>query len=94
MKQQILNRVNLKQNFGYTLNHLQDVAEKVLSEKEFHIYLVKSSKDASECDGMDGILLNGKYFDWRTFSFKQREIVSAWLDYFTNQQLEKIANAL
>lgn len=90
----ILNKVNLKQNFGYTLNKLQDVAEQVLSKKEFRAYLVKSSLDADMCEGMDGILLNGQYFDWRTFEFKQREIVSAWLNYFDEEQLMKIANAL
>ena len=90
----ILNKVNLKQNFGYTLNKLQDIAEQVLSKKEFHTYLVKSSLDADMCEGMDGILLNGQYFDWRTFEFKQREIVSAWLNYFDEEQLMKIANAL
>ena len=90
----ILNKVNLKQNFGYTLNHLQDVAEQVLTKKEFNAYLVKSSNDANMCEGMDGILLNGQYFDWRTFEFKQKEIVSAWLNYFDEEQLMKIANAL
>ena len=90
----ILNKVNLKQNFGKTLNKLQDVAEKVLTKKEFHTYLVKSNLDADMCEGMDGILLNGQYFDWRTFEFKQREIVSAWLNYFDEKQLMKIANAL
>ena len=90
----ILNKVNLKQNFGYTLNKLQDIAEQVLSKKEFRTYLVKSSLDADMCEGMDGILLNGQYFDWRTFEFKQREIVSAWLNYFDEEQLMKIANSL
>lgn len=90
----ILNKVSNNKSFGFTLNHLQDVAEQVLSKKEFHTYLVKSSLDANMCEGMDGILLNGQYFDWRTFDFKQREIVSAWLDYFGEDQLMKIANAL
>ena len=89
----ILCKVNLK-DWGRALNKLQDVAEKVLPKKEFKSYLIKSNADMDKCDGMDGILLNGEYFDWREFTYKQKEIVSAWLRYFDEDQLMKIAKAL
>ena len=90
----ILSKVDLEQDFGKTLNHLQNIAKKVLSKKEFDIYLELAGDDIEECEGMDGMLLNGCYFDWKEFSYKQREIVSAWLSYFNETQLGKIAKAL
>ena len=90
----ILSKVDLNEDFGKTLNYLQDVAEKVLTKREFNRYLKVSNRDIQECDGMDGILFNGQYFDWKEFNYKQREIVSAWLGYFSPDQLHKIAMAL
>ena len=39
MYETILKKINPKSDIGKILNHLQDVAEQVLSEKEFHKYL-------------------------------------------------------
>lgn len=78
-------------SFGVILNRIQDKAEKVLSEKEWNNYLRASSKDADRCAGMDGILLNGHYFDWKEFEVNKKQIVSAYLDYFSEAQLGKIA---
>lgn len=94
MYEKILKKVDSKSEIGATLNYLQDVAEQVLSEKEFTLYLVKSTKDMDECEGMDGMLINGQYFDWREFNFKQREMISAWLSYFSESQVDKIARAI
>lgn len=94
MYETILKKINPKSDIGKILNHLQDVAEQVLSEKEFHKYLVKSCKDMDECEGMDGMLINGQYFDWREFNFKQCEMVYAWLGYFTDKQIARIGSAM
>ena len=89
----ILAKVDIS-DWGKALNKIQDVAEEVLTEKEFVEYLHKTHRDNRACDGMDGQLFNGEYFDWKEFGYKQKEIVGAFLKYFSEDQLQKIANAL
>ena len=81
-------------SMGKALNTIQDVAERVLSKRRWRQYLIDSSKDAKECDGLDGILLNGEYFDWREFTRKKDDMVKAYLRYFTDDELTLIANAM
>ena len=88
-KEKILEKVNLKRDFGYVLNELQDIACENLSKRSVNNYLRASCRDANACEGMDGMLINGHYWDWKEF-FKVREIVSAWLDYFTESELQTI----
>lgn len=90
----VLFKLNFERDFGEILNHLQDVAEKALTKREFYKYLRASCADMGKCDGMDGILINGHYFDWKEFKYKKVEIVTAWLNYFNEKQLIKIAQAL
>ena len=93
MEKIILNKVkNL--DMGYSLNRIQDVAEQVLSKKRWKQYLIASNQDAQECEDMDGMLLNGEYFDWRSFGPQKNNIVRAFLRYFTDDEIEKIALAL
>ncbi len=91
----ILNRYSdiiKRGDWGKVLNILQEIAEKVLSENEFKHYVNKSVSDAGRCVGMDGILINGHYFDWKDFDKKSEDIVLAWLDYFTPSEVKRIAN--
>lgn len=81
-------------DMGYSLNHIQDAAEQVLSKKRWQEYLEASNSDADKCEGMDGILLNGEYFDWRSFGPQKNNIVRAFLRYFTDSEIEKIALVL
>lgn len=81
-------------NMGAALNHIQDVAEQILSEERWDSFLIATNVDASECEGMDGMLLNGEYFDWREFEFKKNEIIRAFLRYFTYEEIASIAKAL
>lgn len=81
-------------DMGYSLNHIQDAAEKVLTPERWDAYLIASNIDADECEGMDGILINGEYFDWRSFGPKKDNIVRAFLRYFTPSEIELIAKAL
>ena len=81
-------------DMGYSLNHIQDVAEQVLTPKRWTEYLIASNADANECEGMDGILINGEYFDWKEFGPHKERIVRAYLRYFTDDELVLIANAL
>ena len=83
-----------RDNWGYGANHIQDVAEKVLTKKEFNAYLKKSNKDVDACEGMDGQLFNGQYFDWRQFETQGVQILSAFLDYFDDVSLMKILGAM
>ena len=89
----IINKVK-KLDLGHALNHIQDVAEQVLTEEEFQRYLIDSSKDADECDGMDGMLLNGRYFDWREFNWNKDQMVKSYLDYFTWDEKVRIVQHL
>lgn len=77
-------------NWGKALNQIQNIAQDVLDDKAFDRYLKKSNKDAKTCDGMDCIVLNGKVFDWKEFRSKADQIIDAYLDYFTNVELQLI----
>ena len=90
MKQKILNKVDLSQGFGVVLNKLQDIACEHLPQRSVEMYLQASNEDMNECEGMDCLIINGRYFDWKMFDIKAREIVSAWLDYFSERDLKVI----
>lgn len=93
MKEKIIEKLKEKKeslNMGKTLNYLQDVALKVLSPRKAHEYISKSSNDARQCDGMDGLFINGRYFDWKVFETQKYDIVKAYLDYFDNDTLVAI----
>ena len=77
-------------NWGEGANKIQDVAEQVLSKKDFREYLIKSSEDMSVCEGQDGVLFNGQYFDWKQFDYMSHNILDAFLDYFTDNSLKRI----
>ena len=90
MKQKIIAKLNLKKGWGKCLNLIQSIAEYVLPSDEWERYLAAATQDAKECEGMDGLLLNGQYFDWKEFDYRCGEIVSAYLDYFNDTQLKLI----
>ena len=94
LKQKIIAKLNLNKGWGKCLNVIQDIAEKVLPKKEWLSYLKSSWEDAQACKGMDGVLLNGQYFDWRQFETHSREIVLAYLNYFSDEQLQLICQNL
>lgn len=79
-------------DWGVILNDLQDIACDNLPQKSVNRFLKASSKDANDCEGMDCILLNGQVFDWRVFNRKGKQIIEAFLDYFTEKDLEIICN--
>ena len=85
----IHNKIKNK-SMGESLNCIQDVAEKVLDKRRWRQYLIASSNDANECDGMDGLLLNGEYFDWKVFEVKKDNMIDAYLRYFTESEVKRI----
>ena len=78
------------ENFGKILNYLQDIAEECFSEKAFKRYLINSSRDASECEDLDGILLCGDYYDWKEYDYRRNTIIRSWLKYFNENELETL----
>lgn len=93
MIEKILNKVK-RLDMGHALNKIQDTAEKVLTPTRWNVYLRLSSQDIRRCDGMDGLLLNGEYFDWKEFNTKKDNIVKAFLRYFTDAEILLISNTL
>jgi hypothetical protein len=93
-KRKILEKVDMSEEFGVILNTIQDVAYDNLPAKSVNRFLTASYADAEECDGCDYILLNGQVFDWKEFSSRKKEIVLAYLDYFTSREIETIYNNL
>lgn len=81
-------------DLGNSLNRIQDVAEKVLTPRKWVRYVAKSHKDYVACEGMDGILLNGEYFDWKEFTYNKDNIVKAYLRYFDENDIRLIAKAM
>jgi len=81
-------------DWGKAANFLQDLAEQRLTEQEFEDFLIRANEDVISCDGMDGQLINGFYFDWREFDFKKRDIINAFINYFNEEQQLKMERGL
>lgn len=96
MKEVILKKLSPNQikRWGATLNLIQDIAIGNLPTKSVKRYVERASDDAGKCEGMDCILLNGRVFDWREFSRRGEEIISAYLDYFNEDELRIINSKL
>ena len=94
IEEQIISKTKNQGEFGAMLNYIQDVAEEVLTEREWDAYLEKANNDTEQCEEQDGILLNGEYFDWRQFKSQRFNIVKAYLRYFNQEQLNKILKAI
>lgn len=82
--------VDLKaRSWSDVANLIQDAAYDTMSQEEFDAYSMVVEEDIFETSGTDGLLFNGFYFDWKEF-WDTESIVSAYLGYFTDDQLELI----
>jgi len=97
-KKDLIKKIEIKyfdlNDWGAILNELQDIACDNLPQKSVNRFLKASNADAQKCEDMDCILLNGQVFDWRLFDTHGEEIINAFLDYFTQEELEIIGNKL
>lgn len=93
-KEKILKQFNINGNWGEVCNDIQNIAFEVLPEKSLKKYNKLVGEDLEKCEGSDFVVFNGQYFDWKEFGYRSRDIVSAFLDYFSNTDLLKIAEAL
>lgn len=93
MLETILNKVR-KLNMGKSLNKIQDVAERILTKRRWRQYLIDANKDVDKCKGMDGLFINGEYFDWKEFEWNKDAIIMAYLRYFTDEEIMQISMAL
>lgn len=93
IEEQIISKMHTK-TFGEAANEINDTAERVLSKAQFRKVLIKQNQDADDCEGMDGMFLNGEYFDWKQFEPRKDDMLRAFLRYFDTPQLELIANNL
>ena len=71
-------------SWGKIFNFIQDVAEKTLTKKEFYKFLELTNNEVELCDGEDGHLVNGHYYDWKEFDIKRDDMVNDFLDIFDN----------
>lgn len=94
IKQNIVDKTQDSRGWGHVCNTIQDVVFDEFNEKELQEYCEKAQKDAEECEGSDFVTFNGQYFDWKEFNRRCDDIVKAFLDYFDNNQLNKIAKHL
>ena len=92
IKKEILTKLGHIDTWGVACNDLQDIAEQALPESSFMNYLIQANQDEDKSAEDDGVLLNGQYFDWHEYGPQKYEIVSAWLDYFTETDLKLILN--
>ena len=81
-------------NWGSACNTIQDVAEKVLSKKAWNRVNKAAYADYEMCEGSDFVVFNGAYYDWKRFDVDKLKIISSFLDYFNNNELELINNNL
>ena len=91
LKAQILSHLSIGTNWGKACNAIQEVAEKHLSVKSWNAYITRANRDLAECEGSDFLAMNGHYWDWKQFNSCATEIVSTFLDYFGDADLEIIA---
>lgn len=94
LKTDIIDKTWTPLGWGVACSRIQDVAFDVLTDKELIKITKNSQKDFDECDGSDFLVMNGKYFDWKEFGYRYRDIIAAYLDYYTNDQLKLIASHL
>ena len=88
--QGIVEQMKPFKSFGEALNFIQESAERNLSKKRFKEYLKKATNDFAKCESQDGILINDRYFDWKEFERKKNEIIEAYCEYFTEEELKKL----
>ena len=97
-KKDLMKKIGLKysdlSDWGTILNDLQDIACEKLPQQSVKRFLKESNADAKKCEDMDYILLNGKIFDWRVFITKAPQVIEAFLDYFSEDELEIIGKGL
>lgn len=93
LEEQIIQKLGTR-TFGKAANKINRVAQEVLPKEQFHKITDKQNDDINECDGMDGMLLNGEYFDWKEFETRRDDMIKAFLRYFDTQQLQLIADKL
>ena len=88
MNNNVINTINnsfgSNSSWGKIFNFIQDVAGKTLTKKEFYRFLELVNEEADLCDGEDGQLVNGRYYDWREFNNKRDDMVNDFLDIFDN----------
>ena len=95
LKATIIAKLKVKPNdWGKACNKIQDTAEKVLSKNSWLSYLKASNKDMKISEGCDFVVFNGDFYDWKTFSYKSINIVSSFLEYFNDNDLQLICNSL
>ncbi len=91
---EIIELLDLSQGWGKCCNQIQDAAYETMTPLRWNAFAARQNKDAEECEGEDFVVFNGQYFDWREFDRKAREIVMAYLSYFTEPQLMRILTYL
>lgn len=80
----VIDAINKKfgksEGWGAIFNYIQNTAEKVLTKKEFNKFLEITGNEFEQCDGQDGQLVNGVYYDWKEFQTKRDEMVCGFID--------------
>lgn len=81
---EFINSINKKfgksEGWGAIFNYIQNTAEKVLTKKEFNKFLEITGNEFEQCDGQDGQLVNGVYYDWKEFDYKRDEMICGFID--------------
>ena len=94
IQDEIIELLDLSQGWGKCCNQIQDAAYETMTVLQWNAFALRQEKDMNECEGSDYLILNDHYFDWKEFDRKAREIVMAYLSYFTEPQLIKILTYL
>lgn len=94
LTEDVLNLLDLSQGWGKACNKIQDAAYETMTVKQWNTFAIRQEHDYKECEGNDYVVFNGQYFDWKEFDTRAKDIVMAYLSYFTEPQLEKILKHL
>jgi len=87
---EIIKLLNLSEGWGKACDQVQDAAYNTMTVNQWNAFAIRQKRDIMQGEGSDFIVFNGHYYDWKEFDFKTTEIVTAYLSYFSEEQLKKI----
>ena len=94
-KQSILVQLkNDQREWGTILNDLQSKIVATIGDRKYRKYNHIIEEELKLTEDQDGIMFNGRYFDWKMFGTHKTQIVDAWLDYFPDNILSQVTNKI
>ena len=85
-----------KNEWGKWADLIQDIASELptMTKEHWDEIYAHMKTDIDACEGQDGTLINGNYYDWREYTTRRNEILRSFLDYFDDETLKGVFNQI